>query len=179
MSPPKKPKTDKNNSVAKASDAVYPIKEVSKNLDDSVLLVLEGLDSLVVREDVHNGEMPVVGDYLVVPEKGPMRLQRAADMPQPELSPETPLQMVPVVGRYIANPVEVEAYVIASVGLREDQDGLDVALSNGVNVHATAAMVARFMPQAGDYWVVQPDGYIYLNPKDVFERKYSPVMQGA
>ena len=24
----------------------------------------------------------------------------------------------------------------------------------------------------GDYWVIQPDSYVYLNPKDVFERKY-------
>ena len=31
------------------------------------------------------------------------------------------------------------------------------------------------MPVAGDYVVTQEDGYQYLNPKEVFERKYSPV----
>jgi len=36
-------------------------------------------------------------------------------------------------------------------------------------------MIARFEPQLGDYWVIQEDGYVYLNPKEVFERKYSPV----
>jgi hypothetical protein len=36
-------------------------------------------------------------------------------------------------------------------------------------------MTARYMPVVGDYWVIQSDGYIYLNPKDVFERKYSPL----
>jgi hypothetical protein len=38
-------------------------------------------------------------------------------------------------------------------------------------------MMARFKPQPGEYWVRQADGYIYLNPKEVFERKYSPKPQ--
>jgi hypothetical protein len=28
-------------------------------------------------------------------------------------------------------------------------------------------------PKSGDYLVRQEDGYEYLNPKEVFERKYS------
>jgi len=30
-------------------------------------------------------------------------------------------------------------------------------------------------PKIGDYWVIRSDGYIYLNPKTVFERKHSPA----
>ncbi len=36
-------------------------------------------------------------------------------------------------------------------------------------------MIARMTPQVGDYLVIQEDGYEYLNPKEVFERKYSRV----
>ena len=38
-------------------------------------------------------------------------------------------------------------------------------------------MCARMIPQVGDYWVIQSDGYVYLNPKDVFERKYRPLQE--
>lgn len=40
-------------------------------------------------------------------------------------------------------------------------------------------MMARYTPVVGDYWVVQEDGYIYLNPRDVFERKYQFRALGA
>lgn len=40
---------------------------------------------------------------------------------------------------------------------------------------ATAGMLARMNPNVGDYWVIQEDGYVYLNPREVFRRKYSPI----
>jgi hypothetical protein len=53
--------------------------------------------------------------------------------------------------------------------------GIACALDNGENAIATPEMTARYTPKTDDYWVVQSDGYVYLNPKDVFERKYSPL----
>jgi hypothetical protein len=77
--------------------------------------------------------------------------------------------------RYVANPVEVDAFQIVTVG-DKTSNGLTLLLDNGETVHATSGMVARMDPKPGDYWVVQvAGGYIYLNPRDVFERKYRPV----
>lgn len=80
--------------------------------------------------------------------------------------------------KYQANPVIVDAFKIVSVQNMPDADpalARDVATDDGINRVATAAMCSRYIPQAGDYWVIQSDGYEYLNPKDVFERKYSPL----
>lgn len=74
--------------------------------------------------------------------------------------------------KYIANPVEVEAFKIVSVGTPNADCSVNVALDNGENQVATRDMCARYIPKEGDYWVVQSDGYVYLNPKEVFERKY-------
>jgi hypothetical protein len=52
-------------------------------------------------------------------------------------------------------------------------------LGNGEEVIATPQMTARMEPKVGDYWVIQSDGYVYLNPKEVFERKYEPVEMNA
>lgn len=81
--------------------------------------------------------------------------------------------------KYQANPVIVDAYKIVSVGEPRGKGGImwwsvDIALENGENVVADSGMLARYTPSVGDYWVVQEDGYTYLNPKEVFERKYSP-----
>jgi hypothetical protein len=77
---------------------------------------------------------------------------------------------------YRANPVEVEASEIVSVAGAMNADGsLNLALANGSNVIAHPDMLSRITPAVGDYWVVQADGYVYLNPKAVFERKYSPI----
>lgn len=38
-----------------------------------------------------------------------------------------------------------------------------------------SAMTARMYPVIGDYIVLQPDGYMYLNPKKVFEDKFIKV----
>lgn len=78
--------------------------------------------------------------------------------------------------KYIANPVEVDAYRIVSIIPRPDgaAEGLILKLENGDAVQPKPEMMSRITPAVGDYWVIQSDGYMYLNPKDVFERKYSP-----
>ncbi|MBK5570106.1 MAG: hypothetical protein I8N66_27295 [Ensifer sp. SSB1] len=42
-------------------------------------------------------------------------------------------------------------------------------------------MTSRYVPVAGDFVVTQEDGYVYLNPRDVFTRKYSlaPAADGS
>jgi len=76
--------------------------------------------------------------------------------------------------KYIANPVEVDAFRIMSVSKRLDDPNWYVTVEGGNTMIATAEMTSRMTPVPGDYWVVQSDGYVYLNPKAVFERKYSP-----
>lgn len=91
--------------------------------------------------------------------------------------------------KYIANPVEVDAYVIVEIEPRGDGSlnlrfGAVVKFAGGdsftddagrVTAIADKGMTARYIPFVGDYYVVQSDGYAYLNPKEVFERKYSPA----
>jgi len=94
--------------------------------------------------------------------------------------------------KYIANPVEVDARKILAVGeLRNDgsrqitvaPDDPKATTLGVADLIADAGMLARMMPVPGDYVVLQADGYLYLNPKDVFERKYRPdlavVMNGV
>lgn len=78
--------------------------------------------------------------------------------------------------KYVANPVKVEAFKIVKVHPLADQGGdfRVLELDNGQLVQADKGMLARMIPERGDYWVIQADGYVYLNPKDVFERKYHP-----
>lgn len=76
--------------------------------------------------------------------------------------------------KYIANPVVVDAFRIVGVGQPDDEGDVRLELEDGSVVTADAGKTARFTPSVGDYWVIQSDGYIYLNPKAVFERKYSP-----
>lgn len=75
--------------------------------------------------------------------------------------------------KYIANPVIVDAARIVSVHTGS------VVLENGEIELVSPEMTARHWPQKGDYLVRQEDGYVYLNPKDVFERKYSPFLTAA
>jgi hypothetical protein len=82
--------------------------------------------------------------------------------------------------KYQANPVIVDAFKIMSFDKKEkdfaeDESGSTVTLDDGRTVILEDGMLARYTPVAGDYYVIQSDGYIYLNPKDVFERKYSPL----
>ena len=74
--------------------------------------------------------------------------------------------------KYIANPVEVDAYRIKEILGQHEDEGVKLLLENNTKVLVTRAMIARMAPQVGGYWVIQSDGYIYLNPKEVFERKY-------
>jgi hypothetical protein len=72
--------------------------------------------------------------------------------------------------KYIANPVTVEAWRIVEVIRRKPQP--ELVLENGSVFEPDDGMLARMTPEVGDYVVEQEDGYVYLNPKDVFERKY-------
>ena len=75
---------------------------------------------------------------------------------------------------HVANPVRVNALQIASI-FPADGDGHAgtlVLCDNGDEVRLTPEMTSRHTPSIGDYVVTQEDGYVYLNPKDVFERKY-------
>jgi hypothetical protein len=75
--------------------------------------------------------------------------------------------------KYQANPVIVDAFKITKViGELKVGSSCDLEIDNGQVVKASWEMLARMKPQVGDYWVIQSDGYIYLNPKEVFERKY-------
>lgn len=80
--------------------------------------------------------------------------------------------------KYQAKPVIVDAFGIARV---EEMPAADPPLArqfwleDGRERTATPGMLARYIPVPGDYYVVQEDGYQYLNPKDVFERKYELV----
>jgi hypothetical protein len=78
--------------------------------------------------------------------------------------------------KHIANPVEVDAAYIVDAA-PDGRGGWHLKIDFGNedirSAHATAAMCSRYSPTLGDYWVVQEDGYAYVNPKEVFERKYS------
>ena len=80
---------------------------------------------------------------------------------------------------HVANPVHVEARQIVKVETVErplDRFNLTaVLLDNGVKTELSAGMVARHHPVPGDYLVTQEDGYQYINPREVFERKYRPI----
>jgi hypothetical protein len=77
--------------------------------------------------------------------------------------------------KYIANPVEVDAFRIAAiVKAASDESPMILKLDNGKLYSPNAGMLARMTPVVGDYVVEQSDGYVYLNPKHVFERKYRP-----
>ena len=78
---------------------------------------------------------------------------------------------------YEASPVRVQAWKIDEVGDARD-DGSIICWIKGHPDRcciATFEMLSRITPQPGDYWVMQEDGYEYLNPKHVFERKYHLV----
>jgi hypothetical protein len=77
--------------------------------------------------------------------------------------------------KYRANPVEVDAFVIETVGELLDNGKRMLDCSERQRFFATPEMMSRMTPSVGDYFVIQSDGYIYLNPKDVFERKYSLI----
>ncbi len=77
--------------------------------------------------------------------------------------------------KHVANPVSVQAYVIQEI--QPDYNSARPAgkaiCSEGKEFDLTPEMLARYHPTPGDYVVVQDDGYVYVNPKGVFERKYA------
>lgn len=76
--------------------------------------------------------------------------------------------------KYQANPVVVDAYQITGVEPKAEDGSVGILMENAME-HITPDMCARMYPSVGDYLVIQSDGYKYLNPKEVFERKYSPI----
>lgn len=77
---------------------------------------------------------------------------------------------------HTANPVRVNAATILEVS-ELGTANLMLRLSDGRNYEADTSMTVRYCPVPGDYLVTQEDGYEYLNPKDVFERKYSEIAE--
>lgn len=77
--------------------------------------------------------------------------------------------------KYLANPVEVDAQIIVRAGVVSGDGSMELGLQNGTSLTADKGMISRYIPQEGDYVVTQSDGYVYVNPKNVFERKYSPI----
>lgn len=79
--------------------------------------------------------------------------------------------------KYQANPVIVDAFKIIGIEPMENGDTIIRMEEQKDEFIATKAMTARIDVKIGDYMVVQSDGYIYLNPADVFKRKYSPLVE--
>jgi len=76
--------------------------------------------------------------------------------------------------KYIANPVVVDALKIVAVSDVQTDGSRNLDLEDGSTFHATNEMLCRIPHlQDGAYVVIQADGYVYLNPAAVFERKYS------
>lgn len=78
--------------------------------------------------------------------------------------------------KYQAKPITVDAYKISRIGESWPNGNLQLFLErrNGPEIikEALPDMMSRMRPIEGDYWVIAPDGYEYLNPKAVFESKY-------
>lgn len=71
--------------------------------------------------------------------------------------------------QYVANPVIVDAAVIEDT---RHEGGFPEVKIDGAWMKLPEGADARYQPKVGDYYVVQEDGYVYVNPKQVFERKY-------
>jgi hypothetical protein len=77
--------------------------------------------------------------------------------------------------KYIGKPVEVQAFEIQVVG-EPDADGNRLATcSEDRTFTITPEMTSRITLEPGLFVVIQADGYMYLNPPDVFYRKYRPA----
>lgn len=80
--------------------------------------------------------------------------------------------------QYQGKPVTVHAAEITEVGELNGDGSLFLVFADGSDKVATPEMLSRIKPAIGDYWVIAPqaDGdYEYLNPKAVFESKYSEI----
>jgi hypothetical protein len=78
--------------------------------------------------------------------------------------------------KFTPHSADVEAFRIASI--QQSPEGQvpphprTLRLDGHDPVTATSEMLSRHTPAVGDYYVIQPDGYIYLAPKDVFESRH-------
>ena len=83
--------------------------------------------------------------------------------------------------KYLANPIIVDAFKIIGIGQLTNKGEqhllLDDGTDGGKEYVAKPELLSRIAVKVGDYLVTQEDGYIYLNPKDVFERKYAPLVE--
>jgi len=77
--------------------------------------------------------------------------------------------------KYIANPVEVDANRIISVGERDSCGATPLALENGVTYSAPIQQTVHYSPFEGDYVAVHSDGTVDVIPAELFEQKYSIV----
>lgn len=82
--------------------------------------------------------------------------------------------------KYKTKPVIVTAYRIVDFGtVPAANGGIFAQVDDGESrsiAELTPEMMARYTPVVGDYLVKQDDGYLYLNPKAVFERKYTQLL---
>ncbi len=74
-----------------------------------------------------------------------------------------------------ARPVGVQARKIIAILGAMSGGGRLVKLDDHSTYSLDPAMTARVFPTVGDYLIVGQDGYAYINPSDVFERKYEPL----
>lgn len=78
---------------------------------------------------------------------------------------------------HIANPYPVFARKIVNVIGTAPGGALNMTLDDGTTYTAGTEMTMRHFPVSGDYLIIGEDGYAYINPADVFERKYSVIVE--
>lgn len=76
--------------------------------------------------------------------------------------------------KYVARPVEVEAYVITDTFSADDGVNLNLVLDDGRIVRTEAGMLARYRPHAGDYYV-EKQGYASVEAKEEFENDFTKL----
>lgn len=87
--------------------------------------------------------------------------------------------------KFTSKPVEVDANQISGIGAIE-ADGsqtLQIVIDNKdengdtqfAEVFANASLVANHKPTIGDFWIVQPDGEIYILSKSHFFERFDFV----
>lgn len=78
---------------------------------------------------------------------------------------------------HVANPVHVRAVQLVDFQKNDTTKNLYAFDAEGGRYTLTGEMLARYLPVPGDYLVTQDDGYQYINPREVFERKYQAIGQ--
>ncbi len=81
--------------------------------------------------------------------------------------------------KFEALPNKVDAFAIAEC-LPVEEDGSRIVIDfEEVEYRVTREMLSRIDPVPGDFLVIQPDGYVYLNPRRVFLSKYARAEGGS